>query len=163
MSQTDDRALHEWSARKLQPIILVYVAGVFIAMMAVAQFAVHSPAAVKALALAAIGSFVALLPGVAGKVEYRLTRAGLEQRPLGRNAPSANRTGAGRTENVPRWFGARWLDAAGFPSPVRDKAPESGRMEWVGNWAPGPSPTIAPRVLAPLSVQMEASGLGWPG
>jgi len=42
--------LYHWSARKLQPVILVYVAAVFGVLMAGSYFLLHSPTAVKALA-----------------------------------------------------------------------------------------------------------------
>lgn len=79
--------LYQWSARKLQPIIVVYVAAVFAAMMAVAYFLVHSLAAVKALMLGAIAFIVPLFPGLINKVEYRLTESGLEKRSLNKKAP----------------------------------------------------------------------------
>lgn len=79
--------LYQWSARRLQPIILVYVGGVFLAMMAFSHFLAHSPTAVKALALGAIGFIGPLVPGVLGKTEYRLTEAGLQTRPLNTKAP----------------------------------------------------------------------------
>ena len=41
--------LYQWSARKLQPVVLVYVALIFTAMTAVAHFLLHSPTAVKAV------------------------------------------------------------------------------------------------------------------
>ena len=83
----EGEVLYHWSARKLQPIIVVYVAAVFAAMMAVAYFLVHSQTAVKALMLAAVGFIVPLFPGLINKVEYRLTESGLEKRPLNRKAP----------------------------------------------------------------------------
>ena len=79
--------LHQWSARRLQPIIVFYVAAVFAVMMAVSYFLLHSLTAVKALALGAVGFIVPLLPGLIGKAEYRLTDSGLEKRPLNRKDP----------------------------------------------------------------------------
>jgi hypothetical protein len=83
----DGAVLYHWSARKLQPIIVVYVAAVFAAMMAVAYFLAHSQVAVKALMLGAVGFIVPLFPGLINKVEYRLTESGLEKRPLNLKAP----------------------------------------------------------------------------
>ena len=56
----DQVILHQWSARNLRPVIIVYVAIVFLGFIAVAHVAVHSPAAVKALAIAAVGSIFPL-------------------------------------------------------------------------------------------------------
>lgn len=79
--------LHHWSARKLHPIIVVYVAAVFLACMAVSYFLVHSMTAVKALAIAAVAAVFPLFPSVINKVEYQLTESGLEKRPLNRRTP----------------------------------------------------------------------------
>lgn len=79
--------LHQWSVRKVPPIVLLYMAAVFIGMMLLAYFVVHSPAAVKALALTAVGAMVPLVPTVISRVEYRLTERELERRPLTKNDP----------------------------------------------------------------------------
>ena len=79
--------LYQWSARKLHPITIFYVAAVFVAMMAVSYFLFHSLTGVKALALGAFGFIVPLFPGVINKVEYRLTESGLDKRPLKPKAP----------------------------------------------------------------------------
>ena len=79
--------LYRWSARKLHPIIVFYVAAVFVAMMAVSYFLFNSLTGVKALALGAVGFIVPLFPGVINKVEYRLTESGLEKRPLNPKVP----------------------------------------------------------------------------
>lgn len=78
----ETEVLYHWSARKLQPIILLYVAAVFVAMMAPSYFVFHSMTAVKVLAIVAIGFIVPLFLGVVSRVEYRLTERGLEHRPL---------------------------------------------------------------------------------
>ena len=49
-----------------------------------------------ALALAAVGFVAAFGPGVFGRIEYRLTRTGLERRPLNREKP-------GEFQDVCRW------------------------------------------------------------
>ena len=69
-----------WTARKLHPIILVYVSGIFLVMMAVAYFVVHSVSAVKALALAAVGVVVSVLPELGRRIEYRVIGSVLERR-----------------------------------------------------------------------------------
>lgn len=71
-----------WRARRLRPVIIFYVIGVFVAFMALAGFVFHSTEAVKALFFAAIGGTVPLLPAVLSKVEYRWTDRGLEKRPF---------------------------------------------------------------------------------
>jgi len=76
--------LHRWTARKLHPIVLVWTALVFLAFIALAVFVLHSPAAAKALVLAAIGFLVPLVPGVVARSEYRLTDEGLERRTVSR-------------------------------------------------------------------------------
>jgi hypothetical protein len=79
--------LYQWSARKMQPVIIVYVAAVFAGMIVVSHFLLHSPTGVKALALASIGFIVPLVPGVLSRTEYRLTDTGLEKRPLDEKKP----------------------------------------------------------------------------
>jgi hypothetical protein len=78
--------LYRWTARKVRPIILLYVAFVFLAFMAAALFVFDSMAAVKALIIAAGGSIFSLLPGVNTKIAYRLTESGLEKKPLNSKA-----------------------------------------------------------------------------
>jgi hypothetical protein len=78
---------HEWSARSVRPIVAGYVAAVFVVFIAVAYFVFHSPDAVKALFLTAIGSVASVAPGILGRVEYRLTDAGLAKRPLAEKKP----------------------------------------------------------------------------
>ena len=71
---------HRWSARKMSPVILFYVALVFIVFIAFSHFIFHSKAAVKALVLTAVGSLLPLYVTSIGRVEYRLTGKGLEKR-----------------------------------------------------------------------------------
>ena len=80
---------YQWSARKLQPIILLYVAVVFVAMIALAYFVVHSLTAVKALAMTAVAAIVPLVPTVLMRVEYRLTGETLDRRPVDSEKPRA--------------------------------------------------------------------------
>lgn len=69
-----------WSARKIHPRTIGYVILVFLAFILVAHFLVHSPEAVLALATAAVGSIVPLLPGVLNRTEFQLTEEGLLKR-----------------------------------------------------------------------------------
>ena len=83
MSANSDEpeVLFQWSARKLNPIVLLYVATVFMVFILVAYFVLHSMSAVKALAMAAVASMVPLVPVVTSRVEYRLNERVLERRP----------------------------------------------------------------------------------
>ncbi len=83
MGDRDPTVEHEWRARTIRPMIGVYVAGVFVGFMALAQFVFHSREAVAALFFTGVGSLVALLPNMMARMEYRLTEAGLEKRPRG--------------------------------------------------------------------------------
>lgn len=98
MESTRDEAgvLDQWTARKIQPRIVVYVGVVFAAFMALAHFLFHSPAAVKALAAAGTAAIFQLLLGVVNKVEYRLTESELKKRPLKEKEPA-------QFESVFRW------------------------------------------------------------
>jgi hypothetical protein len=86
-SQDESGVLDQWSARKLRPIILLYVAVVFAAFMVPAYFMFHSLTAVKALAFSGIGGLVSLFPSVIAKVEYRLSESGLATRPVNKKNP----------------------------------------------------------------------------
>jgi len=79
-----DRSVSEmtWTARSVQPIVLLYVVAVFVVFMAAAHFVFHSPAAVKALLSAGIAGVVSLVPSVLSRIEYRLTETGLARRSL---------------------------------------------------------------------------------
>jgi hypothetical protein len=83
MSANSDEpeVLFHWSARKVQPIVILYVAVVFIGFIAVSYFVLHSTTAVKALAMAAVGAIVPLVPAVMGRTEFRLDTQVLERRP----------------------------------------------------------------------------------
>jgi hypothetical protein len=67
------------------------VALVFVAFMALSQFVFHSWTGVKALAIASVGFLVPLAATVTTRIEYRVTEAGLERRPLPRRRPGAFR------------------------------------------------------------------------
>lgn len=74
--------LDRWSARKVRPVIVLYVSVVFVAFMVLAHFVFHSPDAVKALLVAAVAAIIATLTSVFERVEYRATEEGLEKRSL---------------------------------------------------------------------------------
>lgn len=88
--------LYQWSARKVPPIVLLYVALVFLTLIAVSHFVFHSPTAVKTLAMTTVASMVPLVPTVLQKVEYRMIGRGLEKR-------SARRENPGNFEIVLLW------------------------------------------------------------
>jgi len=79
--------LCNWSARKVPPIVILYVAGVFAGFILIAFFVLHSMTAVKALAMTAVGALVPLVPTVLQMVEYRLNGQEVESRPLNKNDP----------------------------------------------------------------------------
>jgi hypothetical protein len=82
-AESDDgqQILFEWTARKMQPVVLLYVAAVFVVFMAVAILVFDSINAIKALALTAVAAIVPLVPSVLARVDYRLRGGLLEQRP----------------------------------------------------------------------------------
>ena len=71
-----------WSARKMNPKIILYVAIIFFIIIAVIYFTFYSISAIKALTYTALGTIVSLVPGVLSSVEYRLTIQKLEYRPI---------------------------------------------------------------------------------
>jgi hypothetical protein len=79
-AQSGPVVLHEWTARKTQPVVIGYVLMVFLGFILLAHFVFRSPEAVTALFLAAIGSTVPLVPMVLSRTEHRMTEAGLEKR-----------------------------------------------------------------------------------
>jgi len=91
IAEIDDQPtiLHQWSARKMQPVVLVYVAAVFLVFIVLSFFVFHSMTAVMALAMTGVAATVPLVPSVLMRTEYRLTEGGLERRPLNRDDPQA--------------------------------------------------------------------------
>jgi hypothetical protein len=83
--RTGPEILDHWSPRTVRPIVLLYIVAVFVAFVAVSIFVFHSPEAVKALVLAALGALVATVPGVAGRIEHRMTHSGIEKRSVKEN------------------------------------------------------------------------------
>ena len=83
----DPMGLCHWTARKMEPIVLVWVALVFLAFMALSLFVFHSVAAVKALAAAAVASLIPMVPAVLNRVEYELTERELSRRTLDPKKP----------------------------------------------------------------------------
>jgi hypothetical protein len=86
-SSHGSEVLASWSARRVPPVVVLYVVLVFAGFMAIAHFVVHSPTAVKALAIAAAGAAIATLPSVLERIEYRLTASGVEKRAVRANDP----------------------------------------------------------------------------
>jgi len=72
--------LCQWTARKIYPMVPLYVAGIFLGFIGF-TVAVQSKEAVIALATTGVGSIVALLPGVLSRLEYKLTPKELLKRP----------------------------------------------------------------------------------
>jgi hypothetical protein len=117
----DTQILDQWTARKVQPVVLLYVVLVFVGFMALALFVFHSREAVTALAMAAVAAVFATIPGVFERVEYRATEAGLEKR--------AVRKQPGEFEGLVRWdeldqvvplkHGFRFSKPIGGTSPLR--------------------------------------------
>ncbi len=83
----DPEVLYQWSARRMSPIVLLYVALVFVAFIAVSHFVFHSPTAVKTLAMTAVAVIVPLVPAVLGRDEYRITDGRLEHRSVNKEKP----------------------------------------------------------------------------
>jgi hypothetical protein len=79
--------LDRWSARKVPPVVVLYVAAVMAAFMVLAHFVFNSPKAVKALVLALVGAIAATVPGVLEKVEYQLTDLRIEKRSINNKKP----------------------------------------------------------------------------
>ena len=71
-----------WSARRMSPKVMLYVAIVFILFIAVSYFGFHSVTAVKGLTYTALASIMSLIPMVFTRAEYRLTQESLEYRPI---------------------------------------------------------------------------------
>lgn len=84
----ESQVLDRWSARRIQPVVVLYVLVVFAVFIAMAHFVFHSPDAVKALVVAAVGAVAATMPGVMSKVEYRATESGIEKRTLNEKKPA---------------------------------------------------------------------------
>jgi hypothetical protein len=121
-SRDESGVVAQWTARKVQPIIMLYVAGVFGAFMALSHFVFHSTAAVKALAIAAVGAMISMVPGVMAVEEYRLTDAGLEKRSLNEKKPRQfNRlfTWDQLHRVVPTRHGFKYYTSINEPRPMR--------------------------------------------
>jgi hypothetical protein len=86
----DDKrpVLCRWTARRVQPVVLLWVAAVFVGYMLIALFVFHSTTGVRELAIAAVAALVPLVPAVLARVEYRLDEVGLEQRPVSGRKPT---------------------------------------------------------------------------
>lgn len=85
---TDEtRIVCQWTARRMQPVILLWVAGIFLGSILIALLVFHSVTGVRELAIAAVAVLVPLVPSVLSRVEYRLDEVGLEQRPVNERSP----------------------------------------------------------------------------
>jgi hypothetical protein len=114
--------LHAWSARRIAPVMAVYVTGIFLGFMALAWFVFHSRDAVTALVTALLGSLATLGAGIVSRIDYRITETGLEKRPR-----IAQRSGEYREvfrweeleEVVPTRRGFRFAKRMDEPHPLR--------------------------------------------
>jgi hypothetical protein len=88
--------LERWVARKVQPIVLIYLIIVFVAFIALAHFILQSSEAVKALLVALVGAMGATVQPILERIEYRLTESGIEKRPVRKKKP-------GQFKTVVRW------------------------------------------------------------
>ena len=79
-SSNGSEAPDRWTARKVRPIVILYVLGVFAVFIVLAVAVFDSRDAVKGLVVAAVGSVIAILPGVAERIEYRATVSRVEKR-----------------------------------------------------------------------------------
>ncbi len=80
ITEKESGIVYYWSARKMQPKVVIYVAIVFLAFIVVSYFGFHSISAVKTLALTAVGAIVPLIPMLTSRIEYQLTEQKLEFR-----------------------------------------------------------------------------------
>lgn len=76
-----------WTARKIRPVVILYVLGVFAAFIVMSIVVFQSRDAVKALVVAAVGAVIAIAPGVVERIEYRLTASGVEKRTVKAKKP----------------------------------------------------------------------------
>lgn len=95
-TSVDTVVLHQWIARKIRPVIAFGVVLVFLAFMTLAYFIFHSPEAVKALGMAALGSLGGVIASILTRSEFRLTHDGLDKRPYREKDPK-------EFETVFRW------------------------------------------------------------
>ncbi len=86
-NSNESGTLDRWSARKIRPIVMFYVVAVFAVFIALSYFVFHSSKAVRVLVIAAVGAVVAMVPGVAERLEYRVTATGIEKRTVKTNKP----------------------------------------------------------------------------
>lgn len=114
--------LHRWSARKMRPVVLLYVAAVFGGLATVSYVALDSMTGVKALVLASVGYIVPLVPMVLSRIEFRLSDRGLDRRPLGKQKPrDFERVFRWHelSHIVPRRFGFKYFKTLDESNPLR--------------------------------------------
>lgn len=92
MESSESPVLDSWSARKVRPIVMLYVGAVFAVFIVVAHFVFHSLEAVTALAMAAVGGIFATLPGMIDRAVYQLTQSGVEKRTRNAKNPGPFKT-----------------------------------------------------------------------
>lgn len=80
-TEAEQEILLEWSARKVRPIILVWLALIFLVAMAGVWFTVHTREAVMALLAAGAAAIGSAVPGVVNRIGYRATVDVLEKLP----------------------------------------------------------------------------------
>ena len=120
--KSETTVLAVWSARKVRPIVLLYVTAVFVVFTLMAHFIFHSIDAVKALAIGWIGAIAATVPGVIEKVEYRMTDAGLDKRAHHTKKPSPFKAVFrwGELDHIaPLKHGFKYYKTLGETSPLR--------------------------------------------
>lgn len=83
---------YQWKARKIKPIILIYVGMIFFIFILISHFVFHSSEAVKALLITALGTIGPLSIAMFNRIEYKLTKEMLEHRPINQNKPSEFKT-----------------------------------------------------------------------
>lgn len=75
MSETkkEPEILLQWTARKMQPSVILYVILIYIVFIGLAYFVFHSATAAKTLAFTLVGIIVPLVPSILKRIEYKLT------------------------------------------------------------------------------------------
>lgn len=81
-----------WTARKMSPRVILYVAIVFIAFIVLAYWGFHSLTAVKTLVFTALAYILSVLPMVFGRVEYQLSTHKLESRQIKKQGSTPYKT-----------------------------------------------------------------------
>lgn len=83
---------YSWSARKIAPKIILYVLLIFLIFILISYFGFHSINAVKALLISGFGYLISLLITAYTRIEYKLTKDKLENRPINKKNPKPFKT-----------------------------------------------------------------------